>query len=45
VIFSVIADGVGMEASIPIGQDVFGWWLMKTTGKNLGETVVVGQFA
>jgi hypothetical protein len=24
---------------------VFGWWLMKTTGKNLGETVVVGQFA
>jgi len=44
-IFSVIPHGVGVEASVPLGQDGIGWRQSKTTGETLPEKVVLQQFA
>jgi len=44
-IFSIIHYGVGVEASISLGRDVFGWKQSKTTGKTHRETIFVKQFA
>jgi hypothetical protein len=41
----LIPHGVGVEASVSLGQDVIGWRQSKTTGETLRENVVVGQFA
>jgi len=43
-IFSIILDGVGVEASYSLGRDVIGWRQWKTTGETLREKVVVRQF-
>jgi hypothetical protein len=43
--FSIIPDGVGVEASFFPGRDVIGWRQSKTTGETLREKVVVRQFA
>jgi len=44
-IFCIITHGVGVEASISLGRDVIAWRQLKTTGGNLRQTVVVGQFS
>ena len=44
-IFSIIPYCVGVEASSSLGRDVIGWRQSKTTGRTLGEEVVVRQFA
>jgi len=44
-IFSIIAHGVGVEASFSLGRDVIGWRQSKTTGVTLRKEVVVRQFA
>jgi len=44
-IFSIIPPGVGVEASVSLGQDVIGWRQSKPTGKTLRENVVVWQVA
>jgi len=44
-IFSIIAHGVGLEASVSLGRDVIGWRKSKTTGETLREKVVVRQFS
>jgi len=44
-IFSIIPPAVRVEASCAIGRDVINWWLLKTTGETLRETVFVWQFA
>jgi len=44
-IFSIIAHGVGVEASFSLGRDVIGWRQSKTTGETPCEKVVVRQFA
>ena len=44
-IFSIIAHGVGVEASYSLGRDVIGWRQSKTTGETLWETIIVMQFA
>jgi len=45
VIFSIIPHGVGLEASLSLGQDVIGWRQSKTAGKTLRGKVIVSQFA
>jgi hypothetical protein len=44
-IVSILPDGVGVEASVSLRRDVFGWRQSKTTGVMLGEMVVVRGFA
>jgi len=44
-IFSLIPDGVRVEASFSFGRDVIGWRQSKTTGKTLRGKVVVRQFS
>jgi len=44
-IFSIIPQGVGVEASVSLGRDVIGWKQSKTTGETLRKKVVVRQFA
>jgi len=44
-IFSIIPQGVRVEASFALGGDVIGWRQSKTTGETLREEVVVRQFA
>jgi len=43
--FSIIPRGVGVEASISLGEDVIGRRQSKTTGRTLRDTVVVRQSA
>jgi hypothetical protein len=43
-IFSIIPHGVGVEASFSLGRNAIGWRQSKTTGKTLGEKVVMKQF-
>ena len=43
--FSIIPHGVGVEASVSLGQDVIGWRQSKTTGETLWEKVVVRQYS
>jgi len=43
--FSIIPQGVEVEASVSIGQDVIGWRQSKMTGEILPEKVIVRQFA
>jgi len=42
--FSIIPHGVGVDACFFLGQDIIGWRQSKSTGKTLGEKVVVSQF-
>ena len=44
-IFSIIPQGVWVEASFSLGRDVVSWRHSKTTGKTLREKVVVKLFA
>jgi len=44
-IFTIIPDGVRVEASFSLGRDVIGWWQSKTTGETLRENVIVREFA
>jgi len=44
-IFSIIPQGVGVEASFSLGRDVIGWRQSKTIGETLREKVLVRQFA
>jgi hypothetical protein len=44
-IFSIIPDGVGVEASFSHVRDVTRWRQSKTPGETLREKVVVRQFA
>jgi hypothetical protein len=44
-IFFIILHGVGVEASLSLGQDVIGWRQSKTSVQTLWEKVVVRQFA
>jgi len=44
-IFSNIAHGVGVEASISLGQDSISWGQSQTTGDMFRVTVVVRQIA
>jgi len=43
-IFSMIPDGVGVEASFSLGRDVIGWRQSISTGETLREQIVVRQF-
>jgi hypothetical protein len=43
-IFSIIYQGVGVEASFSLGQDVIRWRQSRTTGETLCEKLVVRQF-
>jgi len=43
--FSIIPDGVGVEASFSFGRGDLGWSQSKTTGQTHREEVVVRQFA
>ena len=44
-IFSVMPDGVGVEASVSLDQDVIGWRQSKTTCETLRDKVVVRHLA
>jgi len=44
-IFSIIPQGVRVEANFSLGQDVMGWRQSKTRGEILRKKVVVRQFA
>jgi len=44
-ILFIIPHGVGVEASISLGQDVLGWRQSNTTGETLRENLVVRQYA
>jgi len=44
-IFSIIPQGVGLEASFSLGRDVIHWRQSKTTGETLYKNDVVRQFA
>jgi len=44
-IFSILAHGVGVEASFSLGRDVIGWRQKITTNKTLREKVGVSQYA
>jgi len=44
-IFTIILHGVGVEASLSLGQDVISWRQSKTSGETLREKVLVRQFA
>jgi hypothetical protein len=43
-IFSIIYQGVGVEASFSLGQDVIRWRQSRTTGETVCEKLVVRQF-
>jgi hypothetical protein len=40
-IFSIIPNGVGMEASLSVGRNLIGWRQSKTPGETLHENVVL----
>jgi len=44
-IFSIIPHGVGVDASVALGQDVIGWKQSKTTAETVREKVIARQFA
>ena len=44
-IFSIIPNGVGLEASVSCGREVIGWRQSKTSGETLREEVLLRQFA
>jgi len=44
VIFSIISNGIGVEASISLGWDVSGWRQSKTTGETLRENLLARHF-
>jgi len=44
-IFSIIPQGVGVEASLSLRRDVIGWRQSKTTGETLRKKLVVRKFA
>jgi len=44
-IFSILPNGIGVEASCSLWHDVIGWRKSNTTGEKLQETVVVKHFA
>jgi hypothetical protein len=42
---SITPHGIGVEASVSLGQDVIRWRQSKTTDKTLRENVIVMQYA